>query len=438
MRSTRYYLRLSRAFLLKFRLLLFLSISFGVLFFFLFFNLFSKFELHKQQIIGITGRFHPDSLPSEILLNMSYGLTNINNQNIPEPGIASSWETTDNGKTWVFKIKDGLTWQDNTPITSRNLMYEFSDVKIETPDDKTIKFIIENNFAPFPSVVSKPTFKKGLVGVTEWKVDKLTLSGAYVQELVLKNKKQKNIYRFFPTTESTKTAFKLGTVDIIENLLDPTPFDKWRQVKLESYAQQKQVVTLFYNTKSPLLSEKELRQALAYAINKEVLGKRAYSPIQPNSWAYNPQIKSYDYDLEKAKKAISEIEKAMKTELKINLVSSPSLLSIAEKIVKDWENAGINASILVSSIVPTDYDAYLTIYDIPIDPDQYSLWHSTQTTSNISKFSNSRIDKLLEDGRSTVNFEERKKIYFDFQRFLLEDLPASFLFHPTYYRIVRR
>jgi len=438
MRSTRYYLRLIAAFLAKFKILIFLSISFGVLFFFLFFNLYSRLEFHKQKIIGVTGRFHPDTLPSEILGNMSYGLTTIDEQNIPVAGIASSWETPDNGKTWIFKIKDGLTWQDKTPITSKNLMYEFSDVKVETPDEKTIKFIIENNFAPFPSVVAKPTFKKGLVGVGDWEVDKLTLSGPYIQELVLKNKNSKNIYRFFPTTESTKTAFKLGKVDEIENLLDPTPFDKWKQVNVESFVEKKQVVTIFYNTKSPLLSEKELRQALAYAINKDVLGNRAYGPVHPDSWAYNPQIKSYDYDLEKAKKTISEIESARKTEIKLNLVSSPNLLSLSEKIAKDWENAGVTTSILVSSIIPTEYDAYLTIYDIPIDPDQYSLWHSTQTSSNISKYSNSRIDKLLEDGRSIVNIEERKKIYFDFQRFLLEDLPAVFLTHPTYYKILRK
>ncbi|MCS7092795.1 MAG: peptide-binding protein, partial [Patescibacteria group bacterium] len=77
------------------------------------------------------------------------------------------------------------------------------------------------------------------------------------------------------------------------------------------------------------------------------------------------------------------------------------------------------------------------IYDIPLDPDQYSLWHSMQTESNISKYANPRIDKLLEDGRVTIDIQERKKIYLDFQRFLLEDAPCVFLYHPEYYSIVR-
>ena len=92
----------------------------------------------------------------------------------------------------------------------------------------------------------------------------------------------------------------------------------------------------------------------------------------------------------------------------------------------------------VSSVTPTEYDAFLVIFDIPPDPDQYTLWHSTQAGSNISRYKNPRIDKLLEDGRLNLDTEARKKIYLDFQRFLLEDAPAAFLFHPTWYTISRK
>ena len=87
--------------------------------------------------------------------------------------------------------------------------------------------------------------------------------------------------------------------------------------------------------------------------------------------------------------------------------------------------------------VPVDYDAFLATVDIPKDPDQYSLWHSTQATTNISKYKNPRIDKLLEDGRTELDQDTRKKIYLDFQRFLVEDVPAIFLYHPIFYTISR-
>lgn len=62
---------------------------------------------------------------------------------------------------------------------------------------------------------------------------------------------------------------------------------------------------------------------------------------------------------------------------------------------------------------------------MPKDPDQYILWHSDQV-NNIVRYKNLRIDKLLEDGRSVTNINERKEIYSDFQKYLMDDLPASF------------
>ena len=70
------------------------------------------------------------------------------------------------------------------------------------------------------------------------------------------------------------------------------------------------------------------------------------------------------------------------------------------------------------------------------DPDQYVLWHSEQN-SNISGYKNLRIDKLLEDGRKTADINERKKIYSDFQKYILDDPPASFLYLPYTYEISR-
>ena len=120
------------------------------------------------------------------------------------------------------------------------------------------------------------------------------------------------------------------------------------------------------------------------------------------------------------------------------MVSSPLLLDTAEKIAKDWEEIGVKTTVLVSSITPSQYQAYITIIDIPIDPDQYAFWHSTQEAANISNYSDPRIDKLLEDGRAELNLEDRRGIYLDFQRYLVEDSPAAFLYYPKTYSITRK
>ena len=166
-----------------------------------------------------------------------------------------------------------------------------------------------------------------------------------------------------------------------------------------------------------------------YAIDKKDLGERALSSISPFSWSYNPQVKPYEKDIEKTKEA---------KDLTLKLSTLPNLLKLAEKIAKEWQEVGVNVEVEVVTSVPSDYDAFLATVDIPKDPDQYSLWHSTQTGTNISKYNNPRIDKLLEDGRTELDQETRKRIYLDFQRFLIEDSPAIFLYHPTFYTVTRK
>jgi len=169
---------------------------------------------------------------------------------------------------------------------------------------------------------------------------------------------------------------------------------------------------------------------ICLAIDKTNLpGIRAIGPISPNSWGYNPQVKQYQKDIEKTKEA---------KDLQIKLSTLPNLLSTAEIIANDWKEAGITTEIEVVSAIPTNYQAFLATVDIPKDPDQYSLWHSTQTGTNISNYKNPRIDKLLEDGRTELDQETRRKIYLDFQKFLVEDVPTIFLYHPTFYTIIRK
>ena len=123
--------------------------------------------------------------------------------------------------------------------------------------------------------------------------------------------------------------------------------------------------------------------------------------------------------MEKAKELIEGLSKEEKKTLELKLCTTPLLIDAAEKIAKDWQAVGVKASVQAVSSVPDTFNAFLAIFDIPQDPDQYALWHSSQDLTNIANYSNPRIDKLLEDGRTQIDAGERKKIYLDFQRFLL-------------------
>jgi peptide/nickel transport system substrate-binding protein len=441
MLNLRYFFRLISAFFSRFKVLVFISIGFGVLIFFVIRFILPFLSAPAADRIGIPGRFSPSNLPNEILQHIGNGLTKLDLNGNVEPDLASSWETPDKGKTWIFKIKDGLDWQDGKKVTAQTINYQFSDVTIERPDAKTLIFKLQNPYSAFPSVVSRPTFKSGLLGTGEWQVKKVVLAGTYIDQLVLQNKNgQKLIYKFYPTVERAVLAFELGEIDILKDVIDPKPLTTWSQVKKSRIADTGEYVAVFFNTQDQLLGDKNLRQALSYAINKSNFEEdRAIGPISVESWAYNSQVKQYNFDKEKAKDIVSDYKKSAKLdELTINLTSAPVLLPQAELIVKDWQAVGIKVNLQVMANIPSDYQALLAIFDTPEDPDQYSIWHSTQTATNITHYQNPRIDKLLEDGRSELNLEDRKKIYLDFQRYLVEDSPAAFLYYPATYRISRR
>lgn len=389
----------------------------------------------------MVGRYRLDNLPNSILQYVSRGLTSVDENGKVVPGIASSWENRDGGKTWVFYISEGEMWQDGKKITSSDIQINFSDVTIEKPDSKTIVFKLQTPFAPFPTVLSKPVFKKGFLGTGEWRVKKVTVVGNTIEQISLSKKKGKDmVFKFYPTEERAKLALKLGAVDKLTDIFNPGPFDAWKTLDVEKNVDYKRFAAVFFNNaKDKKTADKTLRQVLTYAIDKDKFNEaRAIGPISPNSWAYNPQVKPYDYDLKKAKEMMKDLSKEVLNNLSLNIATTPVLLNNAEEIARNWRDLGISVNVQVISSVPEDFDAFLAVVDIPHDPDQYSLWHSSQLSSNISNYKNARIDKLLEDGRTVINESERKKIYLDFQRFLVEDSPVAFLYHPASYTITRK
>lgn len=438
--SLRYIFRLITAFVVRFKTILLLGILIGVAMFFLL-NLYKTRIADKgTERIGISGRYTFENLPGSILNLMGEGLTKMDTAGNTEPALASGWTYSENGKVWTFTLDENKTWQDGKTIISDDLKYEFSDAQINRPDDKTIVFTLQNAFSPFPSVVSKPIFKKGLLGTGEWKVIKARILSGRVEQLTLEDKEgNRKIFKFYPTEERCKLAFKLGQVDVIEKILNPEPLNKWETLNVEKNPDYNSFVAVFFNIQDKKLGEKTFRQALNYAIDKENISEnRALDSVSPFSWAYNPQVKPYDFDLDRARELYDEVPKELKDEEPIKLITIPILLPVAEKVAVDWEKLGLKVQIQVLSEIPNEYQALIAIYEIPKDPDQYAMWHSTQSNLNITHYKSPRIDKLLEDGRTQLNKEERKKIYLDFQRFLVEDSPAAFLYHPDLYTIRRK
>lgn len=438
---------LFRAYLKKWRKTIFASFIFGLIIFSaIYFGwgvIVPGLPFNERVVVGMAGSYNTDNLPLEILSKASRGLTYMASDGTPKPDIASGWSIKDNGKTYVFYLKQNIYFSNGKNLTSSSVNYNFLDVKIEKPEKYTIVFKLKENYSPFLVTVSQPIFEKGLTGVGEYRISSVDLNGNFVNSITLISNKVKNktlIYQFYPTQSALKNAFVIGDVDKIIGLEDigfkDTNFYSFKNAKVYKSIDYRYLVTLFYNTEDRVLSDKRLRRALSYAIPDSFSsGKRNYGPFAPNLWLR--QESNYQKDYAHAKLLLSQSQSASESaNLKITLQTLPQYEQIAKEIAKSFLNIGINTKIKAVDTLPDNFQAYLGDFTVPRDPDQYALWHSSQI-NNITNYKSLRIDKLLEDGRQTVDIQTRIKIYSDFQKYLLDDAPAAFLYFPNSYTVVR-
>jgi len=215
------------------------------------------------------------------------------------------------------------------------------------------------------------------------------------------------------------------------------------------------------------LADRNVRLALSYATNKEEIiekvlngkGEQVNSPLLSNWPNYTSEIDIYDFALEHAQNILEENgwkdtdedgirQKTINdedTKLEINLVASdwPEFEQTAEILKEQWGKIGaqVNLEIIESIDIqqeylrPRNYQALLFGEVLGADPDPFAFWHSTQKKDpglNVAFYENKEVDKLLEDARQTIEQEKRTEKYAEFQKILIEDVPAVFLYSPTY------
>lgn len=446
---------LLRAYIKKWGRIIFLSFLGGLLgfFFFVFFSSHIAHLFPHKERIGLVGAYHLEDLPSSITTQLSRGLTKVDTNYEVKPDLAESWEIKDQGKTYVFHLKKGIRFSNGTEVTSKTLGYSFKDAKIELPDKYTIIFKLKDQYAPFLVTVSRPIFPKGLQGLGKFTISDVKINGDFISSLTLvgtKNKQQQEIYTFYPNQESLKTAFLLGEVTKINGVNDlrinGTDLSKHRNTVISKDINYSQLVTIFYNTKDSVVSDNKLRKGLTYTLpNNFAEGERSYLPYPPQSIYYAKDESERSQDLAHAKLLIdatygSASESAKQT---LTLKTLTRYHQLAEQIAKLWQSVGVKVKIEDVDAKPEAFQIYLGDFFVPKDPDQYELWHSkADPEHNITHYDSKRIDKLLEDGRRTADINERKKIYEEFQKYLLDDAlidtPASFLYFPYSYTVSRQ
>jgi len=422
----------------------------------------------KQNYIAVVGQYNLSNLPTIIKQQLSAGLTSIGSDLSPQPMLAEKWIVEDDNKQYRFVLKKGVFWQDGKELVPEDVYYNFVDVNIVTTPNDVI-FKLPEAFAPFPVAVTEPILRSStqkrfllpdlskLVGIGQYEMVDYKMVGNYLEELRIDGPEERYIYRFYPTEDTAVLAFKKGEIDVLLDLASCHDLCDWSNLEIVRDLDYDSYLALFFNNADPQLT-KNVRQALSYALEKDYAEARANSPFNPNSWAYLEGGKDYQKDWDRGiERLIDELPRAP---LNFELTTTTIFQEEAEFIQKELntfgqeairvcrdsddvedkelcDNLAINLRIKISNFPDTNnFQLLLMGQSIPTDPDQYFMWHSTQAT-NFTRYKNTRIDSLLERGRQTLDMEERKSIYQEFQQFLLEDPPAIFLRYLERFSIAR-
>lgn len=387
--------------------------------------------------IGYVGNYSIENIPTSVLTLVTDSLVRVDDTGRAQSALASHWTVSDDGKTYVVFLKDNLTWHDGSTVDARDITIAIENVKVTGLNNKAIEFKLASPISSFPTILDKPVFKtKTFYGVGEYRMTDIDSRNGAIKKISLaadKKGKPRVDIRFYQTENQLQEAIKIGEVKLA-SVANASVLARWPNLEVEKQTEKLELITIFLNTQDPLLSSKEFRQALAYAINRSDFdGKIATSPLSKSNWAYSENTKKYEYNTGRAKELMA------KSEIKnprIILSVAGGYLELAQSIKNDWYDLGIDVAVKEEKEIPQDFQALLVLSMLPQDPDQYALWHSTQTKTNLTKLKDVKIDKLLEDARTIQKEDDRKLLYEEFQQTLMDDLPAIFLYQPYKYKIV--
>lgn len=419
--------------------------------------------------------------------------------------LAESWDISKDGLVITFHLRRGVKWQDEVEFTADDVKFTYEKLthpetkspyksnygkdvikKFEVLNKYTVRVTYGEPFAPaleswgigiLPKHllegkdVNNDQFNRNPIGTgpyrfKDWKTAESITLEYYKDYFEGRAYLDKYFYRIIPDQSVQFMELKNGGIDMMG--LTPDKFlgeantvafnNRFNRYRYPAFA----YTYMGFNLLSPLFSDKKVRMAIAHAINKKDiikgvllgLGREATGPFPPESWAYNPNVKSFPYDLNVSKRLLEEcgwkdsdndgvLEKnGRKFEFMLMTnEGNKARKSISEIIQHQLKKVGIKVELRIiawnvfieENINKRKFDAVILGWQLSRDPDCYDIFHSSKTGEkeyNFVSYKNAEVDKLLNEGRRTFDIEKRKKIYYKIHQILADDVPYVFLYVP--------
>lgn len=408
------------------------------------------------------------------------------------PQLATEWSFSDDGKQMTMKLREGVKFHDGTPfnaeavaanikrsqtleesrrkselasITGTEVLGEY-EIRLDLKDaDATLLAQLADRAGMMlsPTAAEKAGADFGLNPVCSgpFKFKERVAQDRIVLEKFPDyfdaDKYHFDTVTFLPIPDTTVRLANLQSGDI--DMLERLAATDLAQAKADPNINVEMAVSLGYQgitfnvgngdkADNPWGKDKRLRQALSYAIDRDVINQVVFEgtaspgnqPFPPNSPWYDKEFSVPKRDVEKAKALLTEAGYPDGIDLEVQVPNTTVPLQLMQVVQSMAAEAGIRISLtskefatLLSDQSAGDYQASQIGWSGRVDPD--GNIHQFMTTDggiNDSKFSDPEVDKLLNAARKSNDEAARKKSYDDARKILNEELPIVYLYHETW------
>ena len=401
---------------------------------------------------------------------------------------------SNDGKTVTYKLKQNVRWHDGHLFDAEDVIFTYQVASnpsvnvfnregynlitdIQAPDPYTVQITFQQPYASFYELfsailpqhilqgqnINTSSFNKAPVGTgpfmfKEWDEGEQLVLEAYPEYHGSEGPFLEQInFKFVQDQIVLVDLLEKGEVDVIQDfsyaLIDKVKAIKGVEiVNLASLEWEH----LDFNLNNWILQDKNVRQAIAYAIDRQEIlnkvlggqGEIAHTDIPVQSWAYNPDVKKYNRDLGKAKQLLADagwkdtdgdgILDKNGTKLQLKLSTTEGFISreqAQQLTIEQLKEVGIEVvaenypnNVLLGDILRNHkFDLILYAFIANPDPINYSLWHSSQVPplgQNYIGYSNPEMDTQLKIAVNSLDVNIRKQALFRAQEILVEDLPV--------------
>jgi len=422
----------------------------------------------------------------------------------PQPYLAKSWAVSDDGLSVTLNLVEGATFHDGAPITSEDVAFSVETVKanhpfksmfepvqrVETPDAHTailklsqphpalmlamssqlLPIIPKHIYGDGQDPKTHPRNSENVVGsgpfkLVEFKRDQHIIlerydgffipGRPYLDRIVMRIIKDGSARTIaLDNGAAHVSGFELSPRDLLRLKKNPE-----LDVSGEGYAAIGSIVWLAFNTQRGMTADKRVRQAIAYAVDREFLlraimlgtAQAAKTGIHPGSPFYDAGVNGYDLDLERANAILDDAGYARGADgVRFPLTVDfgwETVKPYAEYLKPQLKKIGIDVTVRASADFPS-WAKRISNHDFDMTMDNVFNWgdpvigvHRTYSSDNIKKgviwsntqqYANARVDELMQLAGSTYDLDERKKHYAEMQQILADELPIYWLYAAPY------